>query len=58
MLEKKESRALLPRHAQMDLFFTGDPVIRELLSLDVDSLTPQKALKKLGELKKKAEEAA
>jgi len=55
MLEKKESKALLPRHAQMDLFFTGDPVTRELLSLDMDSLTPQKALKKLGELKKKAE---
>ncbi|MGO9016033.1 MAG: DNA mismatch repair protein MutS [Dissulfurispiraceae bacterium] len=55
MLEKKESKALLPRHAQMDLFFTGDPITRELLSLDMDSLTPQKALKKLGELKKKAE---
>ncbi len=55
MLEKKESKALVPRHAQMDLFFTGDPVTRELLSLDMDSLTPQKALKKLGELKKKAE---
>ncbi len=55
MLEKKESKALLPRHAQMDLFFTGDPVTRELLALDMDSLTPQKALKKLGELKKKAE---
>ncbi|MBF0559049.1 MAG: DNA mismatch repair protein MutS [Nitrospirae bacterium] len=57
MLEKKESKALLPRNAQMDLFFTGDPVTAELLSLDVDSLSPQKALKKLLELRKKAEEA-
>jgi DNA mismatch repair protein MutS len=58
MLEKRESKALVPRNSQMDLFFTGDPVTRELLSLDIDSLTPQKALKKLGELKKKAEGAA
>ncbi len=54
MLEKKESKALVPYNAQMDLFFSGDPVTLELLSLDMASLTPQKALKKLEELKKKA----
>lgn len=55
MLEKKESKALVPHNSQMDLFFEGDPITLELLSLDIDSLTPQKALRKLGELKKKAE---
>lgn len=40
---------------QMDLFATGDPIALELLNLDVETLTPQKALKKLMELKKKAE---
>ncbi|MCL4491129.1 MAG: DNA mismatch repair protein MutS [Nitrospirae bacterium] len=54
-LEKKESKALVPRASQMDLFFTGDPITSELLNLDLESLTPQKALKKLAELKKKAE---
>jgi hypothetical protein len=39
----------------MDLFSRGEPLARELLMLDVDALTPQKALKKLGELKQKAE---
>lgn len=58
MLEKKESKALRPGNAQMDLFFAGDPVTLELLSLNVDSLSPQKALKKLVDLKKKAEEAS
>lgn len=56
-LEKKEAKALVPRHAQMDLFFSGDPVTRELLGLDLDALTPQKALKVLAALKKKAEGA-
>lgn len=54
-LEKKESKALVPRASQMDLFFTGDPVTMELLDLDLESLTPQKALRKLAELKRKAE---
>lgn len=55
-LEKKESNTLVPRAAQMDLFFAGDPIKLELLNLDTENLTPQKALKKLIELKKKAEE--
>jgi len=54
-LEKKEFAALRPRIAQMDLFFAGDPITRELLSLDIENLTPQKAFKKLIELRKKAE---
>jgi len=54
-LEKKESETLIPRHAQMDLFFAGDPLMVELARLDIDALTPQKALRKLKELKKKAE---
>jgi DNA mismatch repair protein MutS len=54
-LEKKESAVLMPRIAQMDLFFAGDPITRELLSFDIENLTPQKALKKLIELRKKAE---
>ncbi len=40
---------------QMNLFFSEDPVTAELLNLDLNSVTPQKALKKLAELKKKAE---
>lgn len=54
-LEKKDSKSLLPRASQMDLFVTGDPVTLELLNLDIESLTAQKALKKLAELRKKAE---
>ncbi|HAK88206.1 MAG: DNA mismatch repair protein MutS [Nitrospirae bacterium GWB2_47_37] len=57
-LEKKEAGMLKPRAAQMDLFFAGDPIKLELLSLDMENLTPQKALKKLAELKKKAEGSA
>jgi DNA mismatch repair protein MutS len=57
-LEKKESAALRPRVAQMDLFFSGDPLAVELLKVDVNSLTPQKAIKKLIELKRKAEGTA
>jgi DNA mismatch repair protein MutS len=55
-LEKKESQTLRPKARQMDLFFAGDPIARELLQLDVESLSAQKALKKLKELKKLAEE--
>jgi DNA mismatch repair protein MutS len=54
-LEKKEAGTLIPRASQMDLFFSGDPIAQEILSLDIESLTPQKALKKLIELRKKAE---
>jgi DNA mismatch repair protein MutS len=54
-LEAKESGAFAPRASQMDLFLSGDPIAIELLTLDIDSLTPQKALKVLKELKKKAE---
>ncbi len=55
-LEKKESQILRPKVRQMDLFFAGDPIARELLQLDVESISAQKALKKLKELKKMAEE--
>jgi DNA mismatch repair protein MutS len=54
-LEKKETGTLKQRAVQMDLFFAGDPIVMELLSLDMENITPQKALKKLAELKKKAE---
>ncbi len=54
-LEKKEATTLIPRLAQMDLFFAGDPITIELLSLNVENITPQKALKKLKMLKEKAE---
>ena len=57
-LEKKEARTLGPKIAQMDLFCTGDPFVMELLGMDTASLTPQKALKKLIELKKMAEGTA
>jgi DNA mismatch repair protein MutS len=55
-LEKKESQMLRPKARQMDLFFAGDPIARELLQLDIDTLSAQKALKKLKELKKMAED--
>ena len=57
-LEKKESKTLVPRAAQMDLFITSDPMTTELLGLDLENMTPQKALKKLIEMKKKAEQGA
>lgn len=57
-LEKKESSTLLPRPAQMDLFFAGDPITLELLSINMEDMTPQKALKKLRELKEKADGSA
>jgi len=55
-LEKKESQILRPKARQMDLFFAGDPIARELLQLDIEGLSAQKALKKLKELRKLAEE--
>jgi DNA mismatch repair protein MutS len=54
-LERREADAMRPRATQMDLFARGDPLARELLALNVGALTPQKALRKLGELRKKAE---
>ena len=54
-LEKKEASALLPRISQMDLFVSGDPVTVELIGLDLHSMKPQDALRKLKELKRKAE---
>ncbi len=55
-LEKRGSKTLRPRYTQMDLFVTVDPISQELLRIDVASLTPKKALKKLQELRKMAEE--
>ncbi len=57
-LEKKESQTLRPKARQMDLFFSGDPIARELLQLDVNALSAPKALRKLKELKKLAEEGS
>lgn len=54
-LEKKETNALIPKIAQMDLFSAGDPVTVELMNLDISSMKPQDALRKLKELKKKVE---
>jgi DNA mismatch repair protein MutS len=57
-LEKKEANALLPRISQMDLFTAGDPVTVELISMDLSSMKPQDAMRKLRELKKKAEKSS
>ncbi|MCI0469647.1 MAG: DNA mismatch repair protein MutS, partial [Nitrospirae bacterium] len=54
LLEKKEA-GMLPKTAQMSLFMSDDPITSEILKLNIDELTPQAALKKLGELRKKAE---
>ncbi|MCC6345558.1 MAG: DNA mismatch repair protein MutS [Nitrospirales bacterium] len=54
-LERKEAKALSPRIAQMDLFSGIDPLAADLLSIDMESLTPQKALKRIVELRTKAE---
>ncbi|MGO9951533.1 MAG: DNA mismatch repair protein MutS [Dissulfurispiraceae bacterium] len=54
-LEKKETNALIPKLAQMDLFSAGDPVTVELMNLDMRSMNAQDALRKLKELKKKVE---
>jgi DNA mismatch repair protein MutS len=55
-LQKKEAETLIKQTRQMDLFFSGDPITLELLNLNIENLSPQKALKKLKELRKKAEE--
>ncbi len=54
-LERKEASALLPKISQMDLFVSGDPVTVELIGLDLQSMKPQDAFRKLRELKRKAE---
>lgn len=50
-LEKREFQTFHPKARQIDLFFQGEPVIAEIAKIDIDSLTPQKAFKKLKELK-------
>lgn len=50
-LEKKEFQTFQSKAKQLDLFFQGDPVLAELAKIDVENITPQKALKKLKELK-------
>ncbi|MCS7164611.1 MAG: hypothetical protein NZ845_06415, partial [Thermodesulfovibrio sp.] len=50
-LEKKEFQVFPIKTRQLDLFMQGDPIKTELLKIDVDKLTPQKAIKKLKELK-------
>ncbi|MEN2994954.1 MAG: DNA mismatch repair protein MutS [Thermodesulfovibrio sp.] len=50
-LEKKEFQVFPIKTRQLDLFIQGDPIKTELLKIDVDKLTPQKAIKKLKELK-------
>ncbi|WP_428723578.1 DNA mismatch repair protein MutS [Thermodesulfovibrio sp.] len=50
-LEKKEFQTFQSKAKQLDLFFQGDPIIAEIAKIDIENLTPQKALKKLKELK-------
>ncbi len=50
-LEKKEFQILPFKARQLDLFIQDDPIKAELVKLDIENLTPQKALKKLRELK-------
>ncbi|MEN2986433.1 MAG: DNA mismatch repair protein MutS [Thermodesulfovibrionaceae bacterium] len=49
-LEKRELQTIKPKARQLDLFF-GNPIIAELSKIDLESLTPQKALKKIIQLK-------
>lgn len=50
-LEKKEFQIFPIKARQLDLFFQGDPIKTELSKIDIESLSPHKALKKLKELK-------
>ena len=50
-LEKKEFQFFPTKTKQLDLFFQGDLIKAELLKIDIESLTPQKAVKKLKQLK-------
>lgn len=54
-LESSGPKALISP-SQLTLFFTEDPIILELINIDLEKITPQKALKKLITLKKMAEE--
>jgi DNA mismatch repair protein MutS len=54
-LEKRESETFRHKPNQMDLFCQGDPLKAELMKLDTQSLTPQKAVKILQKLKSMAE---
>lgn len=54
-LEKRESETFRHKPNQMDLFCQGDPVKAELMKIDPDNLTPQKALKLLINIKKISE---
>lgn len=49
-LEKRELQTIKPKASQLDLFF-GDPVVAELSKIDIKTLTPQKALRKILQLK-------
>ncbi len=53
ILNKLEKRGLKEtvRASQLSLFYTEDPIILELININVDSLTPKQALKKLKVLK-------
>ncbi|TAN41837.1 MAG: DNA mismatch repair protein MutS [Nitrospirae bacterium] len=55
-LERKESGRVRRKPSQMDLFAGADPLTNELLNIDISNITPQKALKKLADLRKKAED--
>ncbi|MCX7987870.1 MAG: DNA mismatch repair protein MutS [Thermodesulfovibrio sp.] len=50
-LEKKEFQIFPIKARQLDLFFQEDPIKAELSKIEIDSLSPQRALKKLKELK-------
>jgi DNA mismatch repair protein MutS len=54
-LEKRESETFRHKPNQMDLFCQGDPLKAEIMKLDLQSLTPQKAVKILQNLKSMAE---
>jgi DNA mismatch repair protein MutS len=57
-----KTRSLLgdfPVHGQMDLFLAGlDPLLVDIIKLDISRMTPKTALAKLRELKDRAEAQA
>ncbi len=55
-LEKRELSTFKAMGRQLDLFFQGDPLIAEIAKIDLENITPQKALKKLKELKEMIKE--
>ncbi len=58
ILKKLERRGLREHTTarQLNLFFSDEPLALELIKINTDSLTPQRALNKLIALKKRAEE--